>query len=263
MITSFFKYLPYFLLGVAMAILLNVVWIEKYLAPLIEEKQPSKTETIPEKYQLYHVDCLEDGHRDIVVTVNPCLQYPYIQRDYDYVQVLPESFTQRFYPNIKGLAGGDVLYDAGYSLDIGYWSGQWSIATQPFLVEAEQCYLMIADFFADINNGELGANQNEELATNASLNMYLRVEDEQIAIGNHPTVKQAGIDVFTGNVIYNLKSKHRGMSAFWFSENTVIEAEFAFTVLWGLNIHETRLTFHDAYVVAVDDDNCNGVEVLP
>jgi hypothetical protein len=260
MITSFFRYLPYFLLGVCIALLLNIVYIKDALEP---KEQPAKTEAVPVKEQLYHVECLEDGHQDIVVTVNPCLQYPYIQRDYGYVQVLPEAFTQRFYPNTKGVSGGNVLYGAGYSLDTGFWSGEWSIATQPFIARAEQCYLMISDFFADVNNGEIDANQNEQLATNASLNMYLRFDDQQIEIGSHPTVKQIGVDVWTGNKVYKLKDSHRGMSAFWFEEDTQIEAEFAFTVLWGLNIHETRLTFHDAYVVAVDDDNCNGIEVLP
>jgi hypothetical protein len=221
-------------------------------APSLDE--PASPTAAP--VQRYHADCLEEGHQQTVVTANPCLQYPYVLLDYGYVQVVPEAFIQRFYANALGKAGGNVKYDAGYSLDTGYWSGAWSLSTQPFTAKAEQCYLMISDFFADVNNGKRDANKDVNLANNASLNMYLYVGGERISIGNHPTVKEDKKDAW-GNQLYELKGLRRGMSAFWFADDTQVSAEFEFVVNWGMNIHETRLTFHDAYVTIVGAGLCN------
>jgi hypothetical protein len=222
--------------------------------PIEQIPDPTPTQEAPIVYDL---DCLDKQHRIDVVSANPCLMGHYTAIIGDFVQVTPLDFTQRFYPNANGKVGGDVSYNQSYTLALGYWSGGWSLSTLPFKAVADQCYMAIANGYIDVNDGTLEANQNDGLASNYLLRMYIRHGDDREIIGQHPAVEQIAVDPMTGNNIYKLKSTRNMQSVFSIDEDSLISIEFVFISIWPLSIHETRFSLHNAYVISVTNDHCN------
>jgi hypothetical protein len=121
---------------------------------------------------------------------------------------------------------------------------------------------MITDFFADVNNGQADRDKNVELTTNNALQLYVRTLGGKTLVGSHSVVKPIGYDIYTSRIIYELKGQRRGMSSFWVGSDMEVSAEFMFTSNWKVNIFETRLTFHNAYVVPVPSGFCENVDQL-
>jgi hypothetical protein len=220
------------------------------------EPTPQPTPTQESMQDVYDLDCLDKQHRIDLVSDNPCLMGHYVERMGDFVQVVPLDFSQQFYPSPAGKVGGNVSYDQGYSLALGYWSGGWSLTTMPFEVEADKCYMAIADGYIDINDGTLDANQDDGLANNYLVRIYIHRGDERENIGNHPAVEWLRVDALTGNNIYKLQGTRNMQSVFSVAEDGMVSIEFVFISNWPLSIHETRFSLHSAYAIEVTLAHC-------